>query len=472
MFGLLNKKVYQIIIACVLAITLALVTADIIIPTILVILITVIILNKEKLILGMIILIYLTASADLYSEYRLYLNIFNTLLLFFLFLYKYGLKFDNYQKVPREIILFIAVLLFSLWISTIFSLKPASSALELIRMIFFLVICYIFYSLLDKDYKVYVYIYTLIGIMVIWGLRMVVDVYNLGVETYFVRSLLGDKSELYGRVSNTGMTVFFISIALIVALFFNSKFKNPSAKFLLKILFGFNIIVLILANSRGGIAAALLSIAFILLVLNKSLFLKAIIIGSAITVFLIFIIPGLSESVDIYLRWHTLSDREPFWNSGLRVIADHSLFGLGPGLFADYFYVYASSSLINYYSNSGLDIGNPHPHNIFLYYTAENGILGLIVAIGFFYMFFYFASKTLKLTKNINRDYFILTTAITGIGLGLFFRSFIEITGFLTYGYITTDLPFWLVFGILIFIYQKFKKQNVQYESPRTKNLY
>jgi ABC-type thiamin/hydroxymethylpyrimidine transport system permease subunit len=82
------------------------------------------------------------------------------------------------------------------------------------------------------------------------------------------------------------------------------------------------------------------------------------------------------------------------------------------------------------------------------------------------------ALKTLKLTKNKNRDYFILTTAITGIGLGLFFRSFIEITGYLTYGYITTDLPFWLVFGILIFIHQKFKKPNLEYESQRSTYIY
>jgi hypothetical protein len=68
----------------------------------------------------------------------------------------------------------------------------------------------------------------------------------------------------------------------------------------------------------------------------------------------------------------------------------------------------------------------------------------------------------MRITKKINNDYFILSTAVTGIGIGLFFRSFIEITGYLSYGYIKTDLPFWIVFGILISIYQKVNIKQVR----------
>ena len=57
--------------------------------------------------------------------------------------------------------------------------------------------------------------------------------------------------------------------------------------------------------------------------------------------------------------------------------------------------------------------------------------------------------------------YFIISTAITGIGIGMFFRAFIEVTGILSYGYLTLDLPFWLVFIILISIYQKFNYEKI-----------
>ena len=63
----------------------------------------------------------------------------------------------------------------------------------------------------------------------------------------------------------------------------------------------------------------------------------------------------------------------------------------------------------------------------------------------------------MKLTKN-DYDYYVLTVAITGIGLAIFLRSFIEVAGYLLYGYITRDLPFWLLFSILIYIYQKFNR--------------
>jgi hypothetical protein len=66
----------------------------------------------------------------------------------------------------------------------------------------------------------------------------------------------------------------------------------------------------------------------------------------------------------------------------------------------------------------------------------------------------------MRFSKRNNKHYFILSVAIFGIGIGFFVRSFVEVTGFLYYGYITTDLPFWLIFGILISIYQKYIVPN------------
>lgn len=141
---------------------------------------------------------------------------------------------------------------------------------------------------------------------------------------------------------------------------------------------------------------------------------------------------------------------------GLDVINDHPIVGIGPDMFDKVFFNYAPSKTVNYFRSDFLQIGKPHPHNFFFYFMAENGILGLISSVTFFILFFYFAFKTIRLTQNINRDYYILTVAITGIGIGLFFRSFIEVSGYLLYGYITADLPFWLMFAVLISIHQKY----------------
>jgi len=104
--------------------------------------------------------------------------------------------------------------------------------------------------------------------------------------------------------------------------------------------------------------------------------------------------------------------------------------------------------------------GKPSPHNLFLYYWAENGIFGFVLSISLFVMFFYFAYKTISLAKHSSLEYYSLSVAITGIGIGLLFRAFFEVTGLLYYGYITTDLPFWLIFGILMYIYQNLNQKN------------
>jgi O-antigen ligase len=173
---------------------------------------------------------------------------------------------------------------------------------------------------------------------------------------------------------------------------------------------------------------------------------------------LIITVPAFNEAVNFYLRWETVSDREVYWQMGLDVIKDYPIHGIGPDLFDKFFFDYAPSKTINHFKPDFLTLGKPHPHNFFLYFMAENGILGLITAVMFFVVFFYIAFRTMRLTKTDNRDNYILTVAITGIGIGIFFRSFIEVTGYLIYGYITMDLPFWLIFGILISIYQNYSK--------------
>jgi O-antigen ligase len=141
---------------------------------------------------------------------------------------------------------------------------------------------------------------------------------------------------------------------------------------------------------------------------------------------------------------------------GLDVIYDYPFFGVGPDLFDKYFFVYAPSRLISTIDFEVIKLGRPHPHNFFLYFFAENGILGLLTAVSFFVVFFFFAIKSMKLTRNVNKDYFVLSTVITGIGIGIFIKSFLEVNGYLGYGYLTLDLPFWLMFVIIIYIYQKY----------------
>jgi len=57
--------------------------------------------------------------------------------------------------------------------------------------------------------------------------------------------------------------------------------------------------------------------------------------------------------------------------------------------------------------------------------------------------------------------YFIIL-GIIAAGIGLFIRGLFEAIGLIHYGYITADLPIWVLFSILIFTYFNLKKnQNI-----------
>lgn len=413
--------------------------------------------SKINIVLFLIIVSLLTFTSDFFIVYRPFITVFSILIIIIIFLKEHGLAFKNFKKVPKEISIFVLILFITLLTSSVFSNYPIISFWATIRTLLFLIIVYIFYSFLADEENIFYYIYSLITIQLIHGIRMFIDLYNLGFQDFFKKILLSNVINLTSSLGYTGMTVFFISIALITSMLFMIKFKSPAWKIILSLLLFISIIIIILSNSRGGILAALISILFILWKLNKSLLLKTFTIVTIIIFFLFISFPTLAELVNIYLRWETVSDREVYWTMGLEIIKDHPLFGLGADLFDKFFFNYAPSSTLSLFNSDIIQLGKPHPHNFFLYFTAENGILGLVTAILFFVTFFKIAFRTMKLTKN-DYDYYVLTVAITGIGLAIFLRSFIEVAGYLLYGYITRDLPFWLLFSILIYIYQKFNR--------------
>lgn len=413
-------------------------------------------LSFKKIILSIIIISFLSFTGEFFEDFRIYITLFSSAYLFYIFLKEFGFQYKKFPKLPKEILSFITLLIFTLFISTAFSQNINISLIAFLRMILFLLIIYIFYSFLNYEENIKVYIGSLLVVVIIIGIPMLIDLYNLGLKNYFIRILLTDKFDLVTSRGYTKLTILFISISLVSSMFFMSGFNKLSYKLGLIALLFFNIVILILANSRGGIVAGIISISFSLFILMRSMFIKSFLGVFGLFVLLIIVIPEVNEAVDLYLRWETVSDREVYWQMGLDVINDHPIVGIGPDMFDKVFFNYAPSKTVNYFRSDFLQIGKPHPHNFFFYFMAENGILGLISSVTFFILFFYFALKTIRLTQNINRDYYILSVAITGIGIGLFFRSFIEVSGYLLYGYITADLPFWLMFAVLISIHQKY----------------
>jgi O-antigen ligase len=92
-------------------------------------------------------------------------------------------------------------------------------------------------------------------------------------------------------------------------------------------------------------------------------------------------------------------------------------------------------------------------HNFYLMFFSDMGLPGLLTAISLTAIYFIIGVKTVKTFKNEHSPTFYLVVALFASGASIFTRVLSDSIGLLSYGTITSDLPFWLVFMSLLFMY-------------------
>jgi O-antigen ligase len=210
-----------------------------------------------------------------------------------------------------------------------------------------------------------------------------------------------------------------------------------------------------LTNSRAAIMGLSLSLLFLFYILNKNV-LNYIFIF-VVTVLLLYLFEPFSRSlIDLYLRLETVSQRHYLWQAGIDIMKDYPIIGVGPEVYPDKFYSYLPTSA-SYFFNLIYIVQKPHPHNYSLWLITEMGILGWISSISIFGIYFYMASKLLYARKKNKDELYLFSLGLFAVGILVFVRSFFEVEGVFSYGYISRDLSFWISYIILAFLY---KNQN------------
>jgi putative inorganic carbon (hco3(-)) transporter len=92
-----------------------------------------------------------------------------------------------------------------------------------------------------------------------------------------------------------------------------------------------------------------------------------------------------SEKLDNFLHSGRSSwqSRLMIWRAAWAMAKDHPIFGIGPGMFQDYYLKYQNRFVIPY-----LEWAVPQPHNLFLAFWLETGLLGLVGFIWLLIIFF------------------------------------------------------------------------------------
>lgn len=121
------------------------------------------------------------------------------------------------------------------------------------------------------------------------------------------------------------------------------------------------------------------------------------------------------------------------WQSALLIVKDYWLIGVGPGLFQPQYLAYQK-----YFSEPYLEWAVPQPHNLFLAWWLQAGLLGLVGWLWLTVIFFRQTRRTL-LTKKSLPTIFLLAVMVY----------------FLVHGLV--DTPFWkndlaLIFWLTIFL--------------------
>ncbi|RJP69484.1 MAG: O-antigen ligase domain-containing protein, partial [Ignavibacteriales bacterium] len=224
---------------------------------------------------------------------------------------------------------------------------------------------------------------------------------------------------------------------------------------------------LIITNSRSSILSFVISSAYIIYYFNRKLFNKILITSIVLLAILLFI-PTINELISLLLRTDRIfsNTRGFFWSVAFDIIKDNPVFGAGPGVFEEYIYKYLPVNLGSFFEKQMAWAKSGTAHNFFLFRTADLGILGFITAIWLPILSIKLANKAIVKYKEYDREIFYLVVAIKGTIVGLIARAFFESTGLLTHGWITRDLPFWLLIVILLYLNKtetpNFKK--LQYE--------
>lgn len=454
MLSLYEPNIKQLFsVALLLSIILAILTNNYLIIFVLITILFLTVFQNGFILVSLVLVYFLSFTGSQLVSNRSLLNIFALLLLSFLFIKKYGIDFYHYPKLPAGIYFIVSIAIIATTLSALVNGLQLNSIEAIVRLFIFFLLCYILYSFIENKNQMFYLLNTLFVIFLIVSGGVYFEIFNSGFALFGKTGLFARYSGFYESPNYIGVVVMITS-SYIAILFFKNSLINKYYKFFLIFIFINVIAISILINSRASLLGLLISLSVILFFINKNLLLKYLIICCGLIIVALQV-PEIKELIDLFLRLETIVERENLWSAGISMYSDFPIFGVGPDMFASHFFSYLPSS--GYViTQSVLLGGKPHPHNFFLFLANENGVLGILLGITLFGLFFYYSFSAIKLTKNIDNDYYLLSVANLGIAAGFFIRTFSDAEGILSYGYITRDLPFWLIFIFSVFIYQKY----------------
>jgi len=408
--------------------------------------------------LPVIVFILLVVVGDINQSLRIVLNISAILYLGIVFLAKYDFFINNYPHPPRELSFFFGLYIGSIIISTVFSYNIPHSLEQVLRILLFFCIVYLLYTQI-KDINSLKYLFITIVLASSAASLIIIFNFIINPEGLFnlEKNVVNRTSGIYGNVNALG-GLFTVSWMIFLSSYLLGYLKH--FRFLSFLFLIINISGIFLNSSRSamfGIVIGTITILFItkrkyLLYIFLSLFLLLLVVVSNTELF---------NLVSVYFRFEdSISGRDHYWDMSVKMFKDNWFIGIGPAAFNDLTYKYLSvmvgswsETLINHYS---VIAGHGLQHNVYLFILSELGVIGFVI---FLYLIFIYSKKVILLFKETEIWLRFVGLIGAGTGIGFLARGFFESLGILTYGWLSVDLPFWII-TLSLFSAQRLVKQK------------
>lgn len=207
---------------------------------------------------------------------------------------------------------------------------------------------------------------------------------------YYLLGNVAYDGRLAAFFSSPNNLAMFLAPSFIIGIWFVFWGDNKSSESFYGViglvLIGF---IIFATKSLGGFAAILLSFVFLvvkLLRLKENKRFSALLIAT----FLICVTLYLFYAHDFGDR-SSLMSRVIIWKSAVKILSDNLVLGIGPGMFQENYLSYQR------YFTPYLEWAVPHPHNIFLAFWLQSGLVGIV---GFLWLVTSFFKNVWKNKEN------------------------------------------------------------------------
>ncbi len=346
--------------------------------------------------------------------------IIGIIFLLWVFSYKKEIKVSEFFIEYRKYVIFGGIMFLGILLSTFFSGNQLQSW-GIIKSWFFmpLVLFFLTWNIIEKE--------KINQIFLVYSLSaFFVALISCG---YYIANFLTYDNRLTGIFNSPNYLAMYLAPAIIIFIFQKNKFRIGYFLFLIPIL-----VALFLTYSYSAWFSVIISLIVIVLMKNKNIFKKLVIVGIIILVLFLSQLNNkkLTDLLSANPR-SSLASRIMIWQASQKMIEDNFVFGVGPGNFQKTYLEYQKFFPLY------LEWAVPHPNNLYLTWWLSGGVLGIGGFLGLASLFL--RDVFIKSKKESNQ---ILLVAL-GIMLIILIHGIFDTT------YFKNDLAiiFWLNFLVL-----------------------